>query len=120
MLEEDQRAGYCRHCGERLALIKRVKREEFCSEEHRERYLSSTQTVALNRLTEMGFEPEPEPEPEYIAVGEPEPEPDPPMAGTISPPPARWPMRLAALFDGDETRMGQWEPIKPEPQWHHL
>src|SRR3954454_5204210 len=101
MLEEDQRAGYCRHCGERLALIKRVKREEFCSEEHRERYLSSTQTVALNRLTEMGFDAEPEAE-EYTAAGQVfvETEPDPPMAGTISPPPATWPMRLATLFDG--------------------
>jgi hypothetical protein len=55
-LEDDQRAGYCRHCGERLPLIKRVKREEFCSEEHRADYLNSTKDVALDRLREAGTE----------------------------------------------------------------
>jgi len=128
-LEEDQRAGYCRHCGERLPLIKRVKREEFCSEDHRERYLSSTQTVALNRLREMELETAPFDEPAPIAVAEEEdrfvaaalaPPPDPPMAGTIGPLAIDVPLQLATIFDGDESSIGHWEPVKPEPQWQSL
>jgi hypothetical protein len=130
---EDQRAGYCRHCGDRLPLIKRVKREEFCSEEHRGLFLSSTQIVALDRLREtdaqMQAAPQLEPEADHsmVAVAElpidttPEP-PDPPMAGTIGPTAVDRPLRLVTLFDGDSHSIGGllWEPVRPEPQWHGL
>lgn len=130
---EDQRAGYCRHCGDRLPLIKRVKREEFCSEDHRELYLNSTKTVALDRLRESDAQMQSAPEMahERVAVAEmaapmeqapqapPEP-PDPPMAGTIGPRAVDAPLRLMTLFDSEDHRIGQWEPVRPEPQWHSI
>jgi hypothetical protein len=134
---EDQRAGHCRHCGEKLPLMKRVKREEFCSEEHRELFLNSSQIVALDRLRETGTEggvAAAAAASQYsfggaqttVAVAEtqapagpPEP-PDPPMAGTIRPIAVDSPFRMLTFLDGAENRIGQWEPVRPEPQWHNL
>ena len=40
----------CLYCGKELALLKRLKGEEFCSDAHRQRYNEEYTELALSRL----------------------------------------------------------------------
>ena len=42
----------CRYCGKRLALLKRLANEEFCSKSHHQKYLEEQNLLALARLEE--------------------------------------------------------------------
>jgi hypothetical protein len=84
---DNREDGRCKFCGSRLSLVKRMRKEEFCSPEHRDDFLLLNGDVAMQRLTQ-GAEPKEAWKPR--ARGEqPEPAaPAAPVAPAPAPPPA--------------------------------
>src|SRR5690242_4389975 len=52
----------CLYCGKELALFKRLRGSEFCSDAHRQRYQEEYTQLALNRLLQTNSASEREPE----------------------------------------------------------
>lgn len=50
--EQHVNEGCCKFCGARLSLVKRMSRQEFCSNDHRDEYMRGHGDAALERLQE--------------------------------------------------------------------
>lgn len=49
-------ASRCRYCGEKLSLIQRLSRAEFCNARHKEAYQQDQDTLAISRLQQLVIE----------------------------------------------------------------
>src|ERR1044071_7356596 len=63
----------CLYCGKELALFKRLRGGEFCSDSHRQRYQEEYTQLALNRLLQANSTTE-EPAPKATAAPAPAPQ----------------------------------------------
>jgi hypothetical protein len=96
--------GRCRHCGNKLGLLQRLSKGEFCSPEHRNAYLREQERLALECLQQSPDLPDTELEPSPAA---PLDEPD-----LLSAPPEEL---LKAVFAGSPAQ-SQSESPEPAPE----
>lgn len=94
----------CLYCGKELALFKRLRGGEFCSDAHRQRYHEEYTQLALNRLLQANAGKEKE--------GEKEPAP---KAGRSAEQPARSPELAAPPVKGRERTARETAPAASAP-----
>lgn len=83
---DNREDGRCKFCGSKLSLVKRMRKEEFCSPEHRDDFILLNGDVAMQRLTQAS-EPA-EPWKPQSRGGKPAPVSEPESSGSAPVPPA--------------------------------
>ena len=106
----------CLYCGKELALFKRLRGGEFCSDAHRQRYHEEYTQLALNRLLQAnaGKEKESEKEPAPKAGRSPEPLARSPEPSALVPKGQERPAREAAS-SAPVAATALAEAVRPEP-----
>ncbi|HEY4361843.1 MAG TPA: hypothetical protein VGN17_12770 [Bryobacteraceae bacterium] len=74
----------CLYCGKELALFKRLRGGEFCSDQHRQRYQEEYTQLALNRLLQANSSKDPKDSPDAESKDAPEKETKAPAAKASS------------------------------------